>query len=169
MSNENVDRVLGHADECDGIEEYDNRLPTWWLGLFYFCIGWAVIYGVHYHFVGERSQAAEYLAEVEAAEARWPTPTAEEAVAAASGEDAVEAGKAIYATNCVGCHGPELKGGIGPDLTDAEWIHGGTLEAINKTVTDGVAEKGMLAWGPILGPAKVAQVSAFVHSAGGGQ
>lgn len=169
MSNDNVDQVLGHADECDGIEEYDNRLPRWWLGLFYFCIAWGVVYAVQYHFLTDRSQANDYLAEVAAAEAKWPTPTPEEAVAAASGEDAVAAGKDIYATNCVGCHGPELKGGIGPDLTDTEWLHGGSLESINKTVTDGVPEKGMLAWGPILGPAKVAQVSAYVHSQGGGQ
>jgi len=83
-------------------------------------------------------------------------------------EQSIEAGRAIFATNCVGCHGAELEGGIGPKLTDAEWLHGGTLEAINQTIKDGVPEKGMLSWGPILGPQKVAQVAAYVYSAGGG-
>ncbi len=70
------DQVLGHADECDGIEEYDNRLPRWWLGLFYGSVVVGVGYGVNYHFIEGTSQAALYEAEVAAAEERWPTPTA---------------------------------------------------------------------------------------------
>jgi cytochrome c oxidase cbb3-type subunit III len=163
------DQVLGHADEADGIEEYDNALPTWWLGLLYFTIAWAIVYGAHYHFVAERSQVGAYDQEVAAAAVAWPAPDPAALVSAASGEDAVEAGKAVYAANCVGCHGPELKGGIGPDLTDTTWIHGGTLTDINQVITKGVPEKGMLTWGPILGPQKVAQVAAYVHAAGGGQ
>jgi cytochrome c oxidase cbb3-type subunit 3 len=45
MSKE-TNQVLGHAEESDGIEEYDNPLPTWWLGLFYFTIAWGVVYAV---------------------------------------------------------------------------------------------------------------------------
>ena len=168
MSRENQDVPMGHSDEADGIEEYDNALPAWWLGLFYFTIAWAIVYGVHYHFVAGRSQAGEYLAEVQAAEARWPAPDPA-TVAAADPKVLAEAGKAIYMTNCIGCHGPELKGGIGPDLTDGEWIHGGSIESITKVITEGVPEKGMLTWGPILGPEKVAQVAAYIHAAGGGQ
>jgi cytochrome c oxidase cbb3-type subunit 3 len=162
------DVVLGHSEECDGIEEYDNRLPNWWVGLFVICVIYGVFYGINYHFVAQTSQAQAYDAEVAAAEEQWPTPSAEDAMASATSPEAIEAGKAIFATNCIGCHGADGTGGIGPNLTDAEWIHGGTMEAINKTVTDGVPEKGMVAWGSILGPAKIAQVSAFVHSMGGG-
>jgi len=168
MSSPQQDTVLGHADECDGIEEYDNRLPNWWVGLFGFCVVWGVIYGAVYHFVDQTSQAAQYDAEVADAEQRWPTPSADAALADATSPAAIEEGAQIYAANCVGCHGPELGGGIGPNLTDSTWIHGGTLADINKTVSEGVPEKGMLAWGPILGPAKVAKVSAFIHSKGGG-
>lgn len=162
------DVVLGHADECDGIEEYDNRLPNWWVGLFVICCIYGVVYAVDYHFVSQTSQAQAYEAELAAAEEAWPTPSTDEALASASSPEAIEAGKAIYATNCIGCHGADATGGIGPDLTDAEWLHGGTLAEINTTVTEGVPEKGMVAWGSILGPAKVAQVSAYVHSLGGG-
>jgi len=168
MSAPQKDVVLGHGDECDGIEEYDNRLPNWWVGLFVFTVIYGVIYGVNYHFVSGDSQAKMYDAEMAAAEEMWPTPTAGEALAEASTPEAIAAGKAIYATNCIGCHAADGTGGIGPNLTDAEWLHGGTLADINKTVTDGVPAKGMVAWGGILGPAKVAQVSAFVHSLGGG-
>ena len=155
------DVVLDHANEADGIEEYDNALPAWWLGLFYFTIAWGVIYGIHYHFVGHRSQVGEYNAEIQAANEKWPQQAVVMTVADVT-PDAVDAGADIYKTNCIGCHGPELKGGIGPDLTDSTWIHGGSIEEITKTITEGVPAKGMITWGPILGPQKVAQVAAFV-------
>jgi cytochrome c oxidase cbb3-type subunit III len=161
----NVDRILGHGHEADGIEEYDNKLPTWWLGLFYACIVWGIGYAVHYHFVGLRSQAGEHEAELVAAAERWPV---KEVVAVAAGGD-TSAGKEVFATNCVGCHGPTAQGGIGPNLTDSTWIHGGKLQEIQATISNGVPPKGMLAWGPILGPEKVGQVAAYVHSLGGGQ
>jgi len=159
------DRVLGHADESDGIEEYDNPLPNWWLGLLYFTIIWAVVYGIHYHFIAGRSQPKALAAELAAAETRWPKEAA--AAAATTVEvtpETVAAGKEIYAANCVSCHGAEMQGGIGPNLVDTTWIHGGAPEQILATITNGVPEKGMLTWGPILGPEKVAQVAAYVVS-----
>lgn len=162
----NRDEVLGHADEADGIEEYDNPLPAWWLGLLYATIAFAVIYTVDYHFVRSTSQVAEWQAEMADAEVRWPSRPA--AVATVATPEAVDAGKAVFQANCVGCHGADMHGGVGPDLTDATWIHGGTLPEITTTITKGVPEKGMLTWGPILGPEKVAQVAAYVHASGGG-
>lgn len=163
------DQILGHADEADGIEEYDNRLPRWWLGLFLFTVAWSPVYAIHYHFIAHRSQAAEYEAEMAAAAERWPQMSAEDVAKMEVTEDVIAEGKAIYDANCVACHGADLHGGIGPDLTDSEWIHGGTRDDIIQTVTNGVADKGMPSWGPILGPEKVAKVAAFVHQAGGGQ
>ena len=162
------DVVLGHADEADGIEEYDNRLPTWWVGLFFGCVVWGGIYLAWWHFIEQTSQAKQYDEEVAAAAVLWPAPAAG-SVTVANDPAAIAEGEAIYKANCVGCHGPELTGGIGPNLKDADWIHGGTLAEITTTVTNGVTAKGMLAWGPILGPKKVAQVSAFVHAQGGGK
>lgn len=163
------DKLLGHAADNDGIDEFDNPMPTWWIGLLWCTIAFAIVYGVEYHFVSNRSQVKAYETEVaahEAALAAAPTPKTGAAEATPASADA---GKAVYMANCLGCHGPDLKGGVGPDLTDAVWIHGGSLEQINHTVTVGVPEKGMLTWGPILGPEKISQVSAYVHAAGGGQ
>jgi cytochrome c oxidase cbb3-type subunit 3 len=157
------DQILGHGDEADGIEEYDNSLPTWWLGLFVVCIVFAVVYGVDYHFVSERSSVKEMEAAIAA------RPKVVVTAGAATGPEAIAAGKAVYETNCVACHGADMKGGVGPNLVDATWIHGGTLENITHVVTVGVPEKGMLTWGPILGPEKVGQVAAYVHAQGGGQ
>lgn len=158
------DELMGHGAENDGIEEYDNPLPDWWLGLFFFSIVWAVGYAVDYHYLSDRSQVGYYLAEVEAAEQRWPAPAAP-AVADLSPET-IAKGEALFKTNCTACHGAALEGGIGPNLTDAEWIHGGTLAEITKVVTEGVPDKGMLTWGPILGAEKIAQISAFVYTKG---
>ncbi len=163
MSKRELNQVLGHAAEADGIEEYDNPLPNWWLGLFYFTIVWALFYGVHYHFVAHRSEVKALAAEIEAANRRWPREAAAAASATVDLSPAsIEAGEAIFKANCVACHGADLKGGIGPNLLDTTWIHGGTPEEIQHTISVGVPDKGMLTWGPILGPSKVAQVAAYV-------
>ena len=156
-------QVLGHSAESDGIEEYDNPLPNWWLGLFYFTIVWALVYGVHYHLVAHRSEVGALKAEMAEADRRWPQQTAAAATVVLSKEN-IEAGEAIYKANCVPCHGADMHGGIGPNLLDTVWIHGGKPEDILHTITVGVPEKGMLTWGPILGPEKVAQVAAYVVS-----
>ncbi|MDP2311641.1 MAG: c-type cytochrome [Pseudomonadota bacterium] len=165
MSAKDQDRLLGHAQDNDGIDEYDNALPTWWLGILWGSIAFAIVYVVDYHFVSDRSQVATYEAEVAAA----PQASSASAAPLVITPEVLAAGKAVYDANCMACHGPELKGSVGPDLVDATWIHGGTLAQITETITKGVPEKGMLTWGPILGPEKVAQVAAFVHGAGGGQ
>lgn len=153
------DRVLGHADEADGIEEFDNPMPNWWLGLFYCTIVWALGYALHYHFIAHRSEVKSLAAEMAEADRRWP----QQAAATVSiTPEAVAAGEAIYKANCVPCHGADMKGGIGPNLLDTIWIHGGKPEEILHTITYGVPEKGMLTWGPILGAQKVAQVAAYV-------
>lgn len=158
------DQVLGHADEADGIEEYDNGLPDWWLGLLWFSVAFAVIYTLHYHVLADRSQEKELAAELYAAEQRWPRATTDETLVVT--HELADAGEDIFKTNCATCHGAELKGGIGPNLTDADWIHGGTPDQVLRTIREGIATKGMPAWGPILGPDKTKQVAAYVVSEG---
>ena len=67
-----TNELLGHADEADGIEEYDNPLPDWWVGLFWLTVLWAAGYGLFYHFIADLSQEGFLEAEMAAAEARWP-------------------------------------------------------------------------------------------------
>jgi len=159
------DELLGHGADNDGIEEYDNPLPKWWLGLFAICVVWGVGYAVDYHFISGRSQAASYEAEVAAAEARWPKQEIAADATVTVTADAITAGKAVYDANCVACHMADLTGGIGPNLVDDEWIHGGSPEEIRATIVKGVPEKGMLTWGPILGDAKINQVTAYIVDA----
>jgi cytochrome c oxidase cbb3-type subunit III len=154
-------QVLGHGDEADGIEEYDNPLPDWWLGLFWITIVWAFAYTVHYHFIADRSQEKALAAEIAAAEVKYASaaPKVFEIT-----PELAEAGKTVYASNCAACHGPELGGGIGPALNDGEWIHGGSADEVIQTIRNGVAAKGMPAWGPILGTERVNQVAAYILS-----
>lgn len=156
------DQLLGHADEADGIEEYDNALPDWWLGLFWFTIIWAAAYALHYHVIADRSLEGRLAAELAAAEQRWPASAAPAEFVVTA--ELAAAGQALYQGNCIACHGPDLEGGIGPSLKDEEWIHGGEPAQVLKTVTEGVAAKGMPAWGSILGPEKTRQVTAYVLS-----
>jgi cytochrome c oxidase cbb3-type subunit III len=157
------DRVLGHAAEADGIEEFDNPLPNWWLGLFYATILWAVLYAVHYHFIAHRSMPKRLAAEMAAADRRWPQQAAAAAeTTLAITPAAVAAGEAIFKANCTVCHGEDMRGKIGPNLLDTVWIHGGRPQDILHTITVGVPAKGMITWGPILGPEKIAQVAAYV-------
>lgn len=163
MSRE-TNQILGHGEENDGIEEYDNPLPDWWLGLFVFCIIWGIGYAIDYHFISHRSQTQSYDAEMIAAEKLWPSNRP--GVVSAPTPEMIATGSKIFADTCVACHGKELKGGIGPDLTDATWIHGGSLEDIMNTITTGVPGKTMPTWGPLLGPEKIRNVAAFVYSKG---
>jgi len=158
-----TDELMGHAADNDGIEEYDNPLPGWWLGLFYLTIGWAVIYAINYHFVSEDSQIKRYETEMAAAAELYPD--AGKAVEVVVDAETIAAGKAIFETNCASCHGAALEGGIGPSLVDADWLHGSKPGAIQNTITNGVIEKGMPAWGPVLGGDKVAKVAAYVVDA----
>lgn len=160
-----TNRLLGHADEADGIDEYDNPLPDWWLGLLWLTVFWAIGYGIHYHFIGNRSQVGALEAEMTAAEARWPTQAA--AVAAAAEDftvtaDAAAAGESVYMTNCIACHSPTLEGGIGPSFVDDEWIHGGMATDILRIINEGVPAKGMIPWRGVLSPEQVNNVAAFI-------
>jgi cytochrome c oxidase cbb3-type subunit III len=161
--------LLDHA--YDGIQEYDNPLPAWWVWVFVATIVFTPLYVVHYHFGQGDTVEAEYAADLaawnaaEAARALESGVVSEETLAALMHDaTTLAAGEALFKTNCVVCHGDRAEGKIGPNLTDDFWLHGGTLLAIHRTVDQGVPEKGMLAWGKTLAPDDVRRVAAWVGS-----
>lgn len=162
MNKKEQNRLLGHAAESDGIEEYDNPMPNWWVGLFYLTIIWAAGYVAYYHFIAKKSYVKDLAAQVAEAETRWPKSS--QLATVDQTPEAVTAGEEVYKANCVACHGAELQGGIGPSLVDSTWIHGSKPEEIVATITNGVAAKGMPTWGPILGNEKVGEVAAYIIS-----
>lgn len=76
----------------------------------------------------------------------------------------VKKGAALFARNCAPCHGEQGQGLIGPNLTDAYWLHGGRTEDIARTLVHGVPKKGMLAWKNILEPEEIGALVAFIQS-----
>ena len=163
------DVLLDHA--YDGIRELDNDLPPWWKWGFYITIIFSVIYLARYHvFQTAPLQMEEYeiavaRAEAERAALRATSPDiTEETVVFLDSEEDLEIGKTLYVTNCAVCHGQFGEGGIGPNLVDDYWIHGGSIRDIFRVTKYGVIERGMTPWQDILTPVQIAQVSSFVKT-----
>ena len=165
--------ILDH--DYDGIRELDNDLPPWWRYMFYASIIFAVVYLLRYHVFEGTNQIEEY--EMELAQAQEEIEaykkTAKDLVDADSVEmltDAgdLSAGKTIFETNCVACHKSDGGGGIGPNLTDPNWILGGGIKNVFHTISEGGRDgKGMVAWKSELKPLEIAQVSSYVLTLGG--
>lgn len=161
------EKLMPHS--YDGIREYDKRLPNWWLWTFYL----AMIFSFAYWFYMHRSEPgvpADVRVKQKVAELAMKTSagganlTDDQLWEMSGSPDIVAAGKETFTTTCVSCHGANLKGGIGFNLVDAEWVHGGKPTEIMATVINGVVEKGMPTWGPVLGSQRVAEVTAFILS-----
>lgn len=158
--------------EVDGIQEYDNQLPNWWLYTLYGAIVFAVGYWFHYHVSGfgdlpraEYQQEMDKAAAAEAERIKKAGVLTPEALAAlAKDKGTLEQGKAVFAQTCVACHRADGGGLVGPNLTDDFWIHGGAPDKVLASITKGVPEKGMPAWGAQLGADRTRAVTAYVIS-----
>jgi cytochrome c oxidase cbb3-type subunit III len=156
----------------DGIQEYDKRLPNWWLVTLWGSVVFAICYWAYYHAYSIGTDPADALAvtmaENQSRAARASAGSGElndEALWNFSHDAAtIAAGKATFDTLCASCHKPDMTGLIGPNLLDNQWIHGGLPMEVMKTITDGVLTKGMVAWGPILGKQKIIEVTSYIMS-----
>lgn len=160
-------KILDH--DYDGIQEYDNRLPNWWLWTFYGAIIFSLFYWLHFHSIGTGTLPQEkYQLEMQEAQARADAlaaaqPLTDDSLFELSKDAAaVQAGRETFLSNCVACHLPTGGGSIGPNLTDSHWIHGGQPTDLYRTITKGVIDKQMPAWEPILGPLRCRQLVAFL-------
>lgn len=160
--------LLNH--NYDGIHELDNPLPKWWLIIFYSTMIFAVFYYGYYEFGGGPSLKQELESDLAAIQAMAPPPgTGPSAALNFDGADKdpalLASGKAVFVGKCAACHGDNGQGLVGPNLTDHFWIHGaGTMADIAKVVQEGVAEKGMPPWGPVLSQDELKSVTVFVAS-----
>jgi cytochrome c oxidase cbb3-type subunit III len=164
------DRILDH--EYDGIREYDNPLPGWWVLVFYVSVAWAAGYALWWHAgpgVDARSarfaELDERLRAKAAASAGADFSAFEPEIRqVALSPDGLAAGASIFATRCLPCHGAAGEGIVGPNLTDDYVLHGWTLPEMYRVVSEGVPEKGMIAWKSLLSPAEMQQVTAYAAS-----
>jgi len=166
----------------DGIQEYDQKLPNWWLFTWYITIVWFVIAWVAYYqlHIGEsgEEQVDKALANIQAIQLRELEKLTDDKLWEMSkDEKIVGAGAATYATTCVACHAPDLSAHItddkgklvklpGQPLNDTEWKHGGNPLQVLNIVRKGAPDltKGMPPWEPQLGLNRVVEVVAFILS-----
>jgi cytochrome c oxidase cbb3-type subunit III len=161
--------ATGH--EYDGIRELDNQLPSWWLYGFYASILFGVIYLFNYHVIGTGlTQAEEYEVAMQKADKEVSVYLAslgnlvdENSVSVSTETADLNAGRAIYESNCAVCHAKDGGGGVGPNFTDKNWIHGGDIKSIFKTIKYGVRSKGMIPWETQLSPQKISQVASYIY------
>lgn len=169
------DKLLDH--NYDGIEEYDNPLPSWWVGLFILTVIFGIGYVAWYHIIpdGGEGQIESYTSEyndfLDKKQALLASGEIEDTgfnegdtYEFNSDQAVIAKGQKIFTTNCASCHLEDGGGQIGPNLTDKYWIHGGSMTDIVMVVANGVQENGMIAWQPILSKQDILAVSSYVYS-----
>jgi cytochrome c oxidase cbb3-type subunit III len=148
-------KTMGH--EWDGIAEFNNPLPRWWVIVFMVCIAWALVFAVvmpsfpaaHRFFGGmlgysSRADLRANIAETANARSQWLEPMKSLSAPAIVANPellqvAMRGGEVIFKENCAACHGVGGTGSKGyPALVDDEWLWGGTLPEIVQTITHGV-------------------------------
>jgi cytochrome c oxidase cbb3-type subunit 3 len=168
--------LMEHTWDGD-LQDLNNPLPRWWLGLFNGTLVFALVYLVLWPGLGNYAgvlgwtSKGEYEAEVKAAEAKFQPVYAgfmqEDIVTVAANPEARAIGKNLFLTYCSQCHGSDAAGARGfPNLTDGDWLYGGEPDTIVATITDGRAGV-MPALGAALGPEGTKEVANYVLSLSG--
>ena len=163
------DIMLDH--DFDGIKELNNSVPPWFNLLFYGTIVIAIVYMIDFHILGSGNiMVDEYLSEVKIANdkreelIRTGAFINENNVVLLKDAADLDKGKKIWDVNCTPCHGPDGGGTVGPNLTDENWIHGGGIKNVFKTISNGVPAKGMISWKTMLTPKQIQEVGSYVLS-----
>ncbi len=163
--------LLDH--DYDGIKELDNHLPPWWKALFYFTVIVSVIYLFVYHVIPIFPlQEEEYAMELEKAEELQASLAASGSVETidinnpepSDDPTDISSGQSVFNINCLSCHAADGGGGIGPNLTDNYWLHGGDFQSIFDTVHEGVSGTSMIAWKNVLTPVQIRDVSSYIQT-----
>ncbi|WDE95728.1 cbb3-type cytochrome c oxidase N-terminal domain-containing protein [Lentisphaera profundi] len=159
------DKLMDH--DYDGIRELDNDLPTWWLATMIFTIILGGVYVLHYHvFSGGNLMEQAYQRELNNAAQEQQARLADFDSLSPQEQRAqlLLQGQGVFTSKCAICHGPQGQGMVGPNLTDEYFLHGGSLEAIQKIIEVGVADKGMPKWEGQISPREIQGVSQYVYA-----
>ncbi len=159
--------LLDH--DFDGIKELNNKIPPWFMAIFYGSIIWAVIYMVDFHVIGSGNvQEDEYAEEVRVAAMereilnKSGSLINEDNVTVLDDAAALANGKDIFVKNCAACHGMNGEGLVGPNFTDNYWIHGNKINDLFRTIKYGVPAKGMISWQTQLDPTQIQEVASYI-------
>ncbi|MBI4327433.1 MAG: c-type cytochrome [Chloroflexi bacterium] len=168
MNDQNDPLLLNH--EIDGIKELDNKLPRWWVWLFYLSIAFAAVYLLHYHVLRTGDlMIAEYDKEMKigeeiknAALARFEASI--DTLQPAQDEVILARGRQNFDVMCAPCHRADGGGLVGPNLTDDYWIHGPQFKDNLRTIINGVPEKGMVTWKGLLKPDEIVAIASYIYT-----
>jgi cytochrome c oxidase cbb3-type subunit III len=172
------DNSTGHRWDED-LREMNNPLPRWWVGLFVITVVFAAVYLAFYPGLGSNagtlkwSSAGQHTAEMDKARQQmaplYAKYTALKAEGLAQDAKAMAIGERLFANNCAQCHGSDARGSRGfPNLTDADWLYGGSLEKIKETIALG-RQGNMPPMAAAVGTAEdVKNVAQYVLSLSGG-
>lgn len=165
-----ADVLLDH--DYDGIKELDNALPPWWKWGFYITLVLGVWYLLRFH-VWETGPTPlqEYEKEMMVAASQMEEfrknnkESVDEKTVTMADAKGIAEGKTLFTKNCIACHGANGEGNmVGPNLTDKFWLHGGSINNVFRTITLGVPEKGMQAWGKNFASADIKNLASYVLS-----
>jgi len=172
--------VTGHT--WDGnLQEYNNPLPRWWLGLFYITLIFAGIYlllfpglGTFQGLFGWSSHGSQYAQEMRTAAEKYDpiykqyaAVTVADLATQTEYDEARAMGRRLFLTYCMQCHGSDARGSRGyPNLTDGDWLWGGTPEQIMTSIANG--RNGVMPAHAHLGDEAIGDVVNYVISLEGG-
>lgn len=181
--------IILREHEYDGIQEYDQRLPNWWLFTFYGAIVWFVVHwGIYYYtdfFSTPQERVKQEILGVQqakAAELEKTLATLDNSTLVhewATKPEVIAAGEVTYLTNCTACHGADFSATMtaggnkiplpGLPLNDHQWKFGSKPMDLFKLINEGSPPEStghngakMQAWGQTLGPKQVAEVTAYL-------
>jgi cytochrome c oxidase cbb3-type subunit 3 len=175
-------KTTGHV--YDGIEEYDNPLPKWWFMLFIGTFIFTIIYLIIYPGMGNwkgffpfegyeggwtsvkqlERQQERALSQYQSSYGVFSKMSVEEL---ADDPKAMKMAQRLFANNCAICHGADGGGFLGfPNLTDNDWLYGGSPEKIKETLVNG-RQAAMPAWQGVIGEKGIADVTEYVLSLSG--
>jgi len=164
--------VMGHVWD-ENLEEYNNPLPRWWMWLFWITLVFGVAYLVLYPGLGSFagilnwSSTGQWDNEQARAKDKFEPKFAQylamDIPAVAADPKAREMGQRMFLNYCAQCHASDARGSRGfPNLTDSDWLYGGTPEAIKATITGG--RQAMMPPWPQLGEDAIRNVANYVLS-----
>lgn len=164
---------MKHPKEVDGIYQADNPMPYWWTTVFLLTIIFSVFYTIYFHYFSDWPQERAFAIEVEEHEKKFPKL---KVVANPDGsnplrdnEEAIAEGQKLFVATCAACHKADGTGVVGPNLMDAEWLHGSTDPEIYNVIANGILkpEELKLNRGPMpphktLGDEKIYKIMAWL-------
>lgn len=164
------EKILLAGHEYDGIHELDNRMPPWLQFMFVGTVAFAIAYGLYYHAFGfgdlQMQELEKELAMADIQKKAYIEKMGaginEENVALLTEGALIKEGGVIFTEKCTACHAADGGGGVGPNLTDDYWLHGGDIKEVFKVIKYGVPEKGMISWEKQLPPQEMQKVASYI-------